>query len=119
MAVNGELVVRIVEDDESVAEMLRVYLTHERAKVLVTTTDFGLMLTPDPWEDVDVAVVDFMLPELSGDVILRYLADVHPTIRRILFTAVGRLGIVDDSYADAVITKPASPAEVWEAVRGC
>lgn len=115
----GKLVVRVVEDESAIADMARLFLEREDVVVLMTINDFGRMLTPGPWEDVDVAVVDYMLGgAITGDVILRYLADTHPTIRRVMFSAVGSLESTDTTYADAVVLKPSSPEDLWRAVRG-
>lgn len=115
VAVDGRLVVRVVEDDPIVVEMLRVWLDDDVA-LLVTADHFGETLLPGAWEDVDVAVVDFMLPGLSGDVVLRYLTDVHPMVRRVVFSAVGGLGLIDEGLADAVVTKPARREELLHAI---
>ena len=81
--------VRLVDDSPEIALWLKqaLELTDLDFDIITTTREFERLLTPAPWEDVDIAVVDIMLPGLSGKDILRYLANVHPAVRRIAITA--------------------------------
>ena len=108
MTDDWRVVLRIVEDEPLIALWLKEMIDHEEVDVavLTSTSDFERLLTPEPWEDVDAAVVDIMLPGVSGIEILTYLRDVHPDIRRIAMTA--SIPGVDDAMglADVVLIKP-------------
>lgn len=108
--------VAIVEDSPDVAEMLTAMLGLHDLDTVAFTDDFTALLHPGPWQGVDVALVDLMLPGIDGDEILAYLAAHHPTVRRVVLSAVAhqRLGL--DRHADAVVTKPVDTRSLLRAI---
>lgn len=109
--------VRVVDDDLLIAEMVAAGLTMYEIDVVTTTGDFAALIDTRPWEGVEAAIVDMMLGStVSGETILRYLYDHHPHVRRILFSAVGELGVIPQELPDVVITKPAAIGLLVEAV---
>lgn len=100
--------VHLVDDTPAIAEWLadalEIFTTNVVTKV--TTSDFIQLLQPEPWEGVDVAVVDIMLPGVSGIDILTYLANDHPHIRRICMTASLPGGMEATGLAEHVLIKP-------------
>ena len=111
--------VLVVEDDANVAEVLARYLRREGFEV--TCLDDGAValeraLAAPP----DLAVLDIMLPGLSGLELCRRLrAEVDVPI--IMLTALGEeadrvVGL--ELGADDYVTKPFSPREVTARVNG-
>lgn len=108
--------VAIVEDSPDVAEMLTAMLGLSDVETVTFTDDFASLLSAEPWQGVDVALVDLMLPGIDGDEILAYLASHHPTVRRVVLSAVAhqRLGL--DQLAHAVVTKPVDTRSLLRAI---
>lgn len=100
--------VAVVEDSIDVADMLRLVLETAGVDTVVFTTGFESLLTAEPWRGVDAAVIDLMLPEVSGEAIVGYLADNHPGVRRVVLSAVAHQRPGLDRLA-TLITKPVSP----------
>lgn len=102
------MLIHIVEDTEAIAVWLgdALELHDPGVSTRVTTSDFITLLDPEPWEDVDVALIDVMMPEISGLDIVRYLTNEHPKVKTIVMTA--SLPSADEAtgLADAVIVKP-------------
>ena len=111
---------RLVEDSPEIAVWLKQALELGGAEfqIVTTTREFERLLSPSPWEDIDVAVIDVMLPGVSGLDIARYLAEVHPGIRVVIMTA--SLPAADEAtgVADAVIVKPFSSQDMVAAIQG-
>lgn len=107
--------VMIVEDTVAVAEMLAMALDFAGVDVVQRTSDFAALLTPEPWQGVNAVVCDLMLPDMDGEQILRYLAAEHPSIRRVVLSAVAhqRPGLSDLATC---ITKPVDPRHVLGAL---
>lgn len=79
--------VRVVEDNEDIAHLLEVTLPIADVQAVFTTSGFTDLLTDEPWERIDAALVDLMLPGIDGLTILRWLQETHPHIRRVAMTA--------------------------------
>lgn len=109
--------VAIVEDSTEIAEMLRTLLEWEGMEVVTFTADFAALLSEVPWEGIDVAVIDLMLPEVDGERILAYLADHRPGVRRVVLSAVAHQRPGLDRVA-TVLTKPAPADLLISAIRG-
>lgn len=112
------MLVRIVEDTAAIAIWIADALSlHEPPVQTVTTTaEFPRLLRPEPWEGVDVALVDVMLPEVSGIDILRYLSDNHPDVLTVCMTASLQSAHEATGLADRVLVKPFSNAELIAAL---
>jgi DNA-binding response OmpR family regulator len=111
--------VRIVEDNDDIAFMLARQIESDAPHLdaTMTTTGFPELLAPEPWEGIDAAVVDVMLPGISGIDILRWLAEYRPGIRRVAMTA----GLIEATeatgYAHCVLIKPFHTRDLVEALR--
>jgi DNA-binding response OmpR family regulator len=105
--------VLIVEDDDVVADTLRVYL--ERAGYAVdTVADGSAALASAQRSDVSLVILDWMLPGLSGQEVCRRLRAVS-SVPILMLTA--RTSEDDrvcglESGADDYVPKPFSPREV-------
>ena len=109
----------IVEDARDVARLEELLLTDAGHTVTVYTEGFDRLLHPEPWQGVDVALLDLMLGEdTSGADILGYLANHHPHIRRVVCSAVSDVLAPSTTLADVVLRKPAGVTEILAAVDG-
>lgn len=95
----------IVEDDVALAHLQAELLAGHDVRVV--TDNFAELFEDGPWAGVDVAVVDLMLPGVRGEDLLDYLAAHHPTVRRVVSTAMPlyELGKIIPK-ADYVLLKP-------------
>lgn len=110
--------VMVVEDEPDIRRMLHDQLTLNGYKVLLGEIGTMSLLDKDYWTWVDIAVVDAMMPHVSGKQVLTFLASNLPKIRRVLCTA--SLPFVQEwgHLADAVVVKPYSLSELLRAVKG-
>jgi len=109
--------VLIVEDDPTVAEVVVSYL--DRAGHQTWAEHDGQaaasLLTSDRADEIDLVILDLMLPGLDGIEICRLLRQAHPGLPVIMLTALGE---EDDRIAglevgaDDYVTKPFSPREL-------
>ena len=102
---------RVVDDTPEVAAFVGVWLRGQGHDVEVTTSSFPDLLGPEPWDGVDVAVVDLTLPQVNGLDILRHLADEHPHVKRVAFSAMAEPGDEVYGLADLVLSKPIGAQE--------
>lgn len=117
--------VRVVEDDQLICDLLRMQLEHDGFDVAVTSRDFPILLAPELWEGVSCAVVDLQLNdnEINGVEVLAYLTSHHPGVRRVVLSAISVKdipGLIAElgPYADKVLRKPSDFADIIRAVRG-
>ena len=111
--------VRVVEDVPELAVFFKHALNEygsDELDVTTTTSHFERLLSSPPWEDVDVAVLDVMLPGVSGLDIARFLREVHPRIRVIVMTASLQAAEEATGIADTVLVKPFATAELLRAM---
>jgi DNA-binding response OmpR family regulator len=105
----------VVEDTVAIADMLAMALEFADVEVIKVTSDFASLLTPEPWRGVDAAVIDLMLPDVDGESIVRYLAAEHPSLERVVLSAVAhqREGLADLATC---LSKPVDPADLLNAL---
>ena len=105
--------VRIVDDDISIVELLRVILEEvEGVEPVITGSDFGRLFYPEAWEGIDGALVDCHLKDkITGFDVLGYLKANHPHIRRVAFTA---MSLHPDELGDLamLLEKPGSANQI-------
>ncbi len=114
----GQSRVLVVDDDDTVREVLRRYLTrdgHEVTEAADGVTGLGMVRSQQP----DLVVLDLMLPGLDGFAVCRAIR-AESDVPIIVITA--RAAEVDrlrgfDLGADDYVTKPFSPREAMARVR--
>jgi DNA-binding response OmpR family regulator len=107
----------VVEDDVTVSEVVERYLEREAFRVEVVTD--GLAAVERFGEDVDLVVLDIMLPGLDGLEVCRRLR-AHSPVPIIMLTALGQesdriIGL--ELGADDYLSKPFSPRELTARVK--
>lgn len=109
--------VLLVDDDPALLEVLSAYLEREGHSVLLC--EDGLAAVP-LLAQADVAVLDWMLPGLSGIELLELARRTLPNLPILLLTARGEeddrvRGL--DAGADDYVVKPFSPREIVSRIR--
>lgn len=109
--------VLIVDDDPAIVEVLTAYLAAEGHSVVME--EDGLAALP-LLARADVAIIDWMLPGMTGVELTAYARREHPQLPVLLLTARGE---VEDRLeglnagADDYVVKPFSPREVVARIR--
>ncbi len=103
MSDSGEPVVLIVEDEPDVAETYQLWLDREYEVRVAADGDEGLAKLD---EDVDVVLLDRMMPGLSGDEVLETIRDEGLDCRVAMVTAVEPDFDILEMGFDAYLSKP-------------
>ena len=109
----------VVEDDSKIARLLELELKHAGYAVMVAT-DGRTGLERALADDVDLMLLDVMLPQMSGLEVVRRLKEERPLLPVLMVTARGdRYDKVSglDLGADDYITKPFEIEEVLARIR--
>ncbi|WP_031422249.1 MULTISPECIES: response regulator transcription factor [Exiguobacterium] len=109
----------VVEDDSKIARLLELELKHAGYAVMVAT-DGRTGLERALADDVDLVLLDVMLPQMSGLEVVRRLKEERPLLPVLMVTARGdRYDKVSglDLGADDYITKPFEIEEVLARIR--
>lgn len=114
--------VLIIDDDPSLRRQLIFRLqTHENMDVIEAESgESGLMNADD--HDPDLIILDWMLPDIQGPVVLDLLRQKHKTKSTpvLMLTGRNKFGDIEDAFdhgADAYLTKPFSLQKLGEKVR--
>ena len=109
----------VVEDDSKIARLLELELKHAGYAVMVAT-DGRTGLERALADDVDLVLLDVMLPQMSGLEVVRRLKEERPLLPVLMVTArSNRYDKVSglDLGADDYITKPFEIEEVLARIR--
>lgn len=115
MGVVSAMRILVADDDPVVREVVRRYLERDGLEV-VETADGAATAVALARNDVDLAVLDVMMPGPDGIELTRAVrAGAHPEMPIILLTALGEeddrvIGL--QAGADDYVTKPFSPREL-------
>jgi two-component system, OmpR family, response regulator len=109
----------IIEDDEKIARVIQLELEHEGYRVSIAHTGkAGLSIIEK--EEIDVVILDVMIPELNGMEVLRRIRHENNEIIVIMLTARGSIydkvnGL--DLGANDYMTKPFEIEELLARIR--
>jgi DNA-binding response OmpR family regulator len=117
----AQTVVLVVEDDEVIRELLKVLL-EQAGHIVMTAADGAVGIALIEAGDVDVVVLDLMLPEVDGlDVCRRARALEQPIyLPIVMLTALADQTQRHAGFragADDYVTKPFNPADVVDRVQ--
>ena len=107
MVETDELRVLVVEDDPMIMRLV-LRMLEDEAGITATAGGDNVVVLMDTslWGDVDVAVVDLLLPGTTGDEQLWWLEANAPHVRRIAMSGWGPDRLYDDAPVDARLRKP-------------
>ncbi|WP_049981297.1 response regulator [Halolamina rubra] len=103
MSENGPPVVLVVEDEPDVAETYRRWL---RSSYDVRVAPDGATAMTELDGDVDVVLLDRMMPEMAGEEVLREIRDREIDCRVAMVSAVDPDFDIVEMGFDAYVTKP-------------
>ena len=110
---NGTKVL-VVEDEKDVAEMFHRWLEEDYAVSVALSGSEALEKLED--EDIDVVLLDRLMPGLSGDEVLERIEKEGYGCRVAMVTAVEPDFDIVEMGFDEYITKPSSPEELKKTV---
>ena len=84
---NPSLRVLAIDDDENILQIVKTCLEMEGCAV-ETRSDprAGVEWYKGHWRDVDVVVLDFIMPELNGEAVFERMYAVNPGVKALLLT---------------------------------
>ncbi len=108
----------VVDDEKEIADLVEVYLTGEGYKVFKFYSSLEALLCTEK-EDISLAVLDVMMPEMDGFELLQRIREKH------FFPVIMLTAKIEDSDkinglnlgADDYITKPFNPLELAARVK--
>jgi CheY-like chemotaxis protein len=104
----------VADDNRSFAELLRATLEEAGYEVLTASTGPAAMACVEQ-NDVDAAVLDVLMPGMSGDAVAERLRQIVPGLHVLLMT--GSCGGFAAGSGHPVLRKPFPQEELLEAVR--
>jgi len=114
-----ETCVRIVEDSDVLSDMLALMMELEGIRYCKTTNNFHLLIGPELWTGVSAVLCDLDLGgSTTGEMVLEYLKETHPWIKRVVLSAVADVSSerIKD-LAHVALAKPTNQSCIAEAVR--
>ena len=76
-----------IDDEPEILEIVRQCLESERMPVLTALgSKNGLEMYEKHWREIGVVLLDYLMPEMTGDLVLECLQRVNPAVRVILLT---------------------------------
>lgn len=110
----------LLEDDQSIRSFVKINLNRNAFDVVEATTGEEALNLLKEHKDFDIAVLDVMLPGISGFEVCKILRQNNPKIGILMLTAKSQeidkiLGL--EYGADDYMTKPFSPSELVARVK--
>ncbi len=110
----------VLEDDASIRKLVKVNLTRAQFEVLEASRGEEALVLLKDHGDIDIAILDVMLPTISGFEVCKRIRQKNSLIGVLMLTAKAQEQdkvLALDSGADDYITKPFSPAELVARVK--
>lgn len=112
--------VLLLEDEKSIRDFVRINLKREGCEVVEAATGEEALEMADSQTDIDIAILDVMLPGIDGFEVCGRLRQKYPRLGIIMLTAKSQepdkvMGL--DVGADDYVVKPFSPAELLARVK--
>jgi len=114
------LTILVIEDEESVMDVLKLMLERMGHKVLEANTGKKAINLARSYEGtIHLALLDFILPDMNGDIIYPFLVKNHPEMDTIILSGYAITKPVQkilDVGANAFMQKPVTMAELSEKI---
>ena len=119
-ATKGEGTVLLIEDDDAVMDLCQGYLDSLGYQILAAADGKkGLELFEQHRSQIDVVVLDYLMPGKNGEQVLEAIRDSGSKVPVLMMTGFS-MGVtaseLRDRGADAVLDKPFLPADLSERV---
>ena len=104
----------IVEDEQDIAELLRLYLESEKYSIIIADDGIDALKIINT-TSIDMAIVDIMMPQMNGYELIKKIREEDNNLPIIITSAKNMdndkiVGL--NLGADIYITKPFNPLEV-------
>ncbi|RNB91296.1 DNA-binding response regulator [Brevibacillus fluminis] len=112
--------VLLLEDEQSIRDFVRINMKRQGYEVVEAASGEEALSVAHQHPDLDIAILDVMLPVISGFEVCQKLRDQYPRLGIIMLTAKGQEAdkIAGLEYgADDYVVKPFSPAELVARVK--
>ncbi|MGO0062132.1 response regulator transcription factor [Brevibacillus fluminis] len=112
--------VLLLEDEQSIRDFVRINMKRQGYDVVEAASGEEALSAADLHPDLDIAILDVMLPGISGFEVCQQLRNRYPRLGIIMLTAKGQEAdkIAGLEYgADDYVVKPFSPAELVARVK--
>lgn len=114
--------VLVVEDDQSLREMLKESL-EKRKYTVITAGDGREALAKFRPSVIDLVITDLLMPEEDGLMVIMKVKEIKPSVKIIAISGGGKAGpgsyllIAQKLGADLAISKPFLPSELVQKVK--
>jgi DNA-binding NtrC family response regulator len=112
-----QLRVIVVEDDLMIMKLVGHMLAEADVDMTPAGGDAAALMDESKWDEVDVAIVDLLLPKVAGDDLLDWLAEHAPHVRRIAMSGSGPWRLEKATSADVRLLKPFMIDDLLTALR--
>jgi DNA-binding NtrC family response regulator len=113
--------VLVVDDEEMVRNFTSTFLEHQGHECLKAATgEEGLSLLREQAKVIDLALVDFKLPDMAGSELVERMAEIRPDMPVILTTGYGVE--IAESFGGcypqikAILAKPFKPSQLTDLI---
>jgi len=77
-----------IDDETEILEIIRETFENRGYKVhLASQPSEGIGIYERLWREIDLVLLDFLMPEMTGDLVYECLRDINPDARVLLLTA--------------------------------
>lgn len=110
----------VVDDNESVREMIALILDNEGCEVL--TAEDGVAAVAfyrENWREIDVVILDLMMPQMSGLDAYRSMKIINPDVRAIISSGCGADEYAQEASLEGIhvfLPKPFTRERLLEAI---
>lgn len=115
-----DITVLLVEDDEAVMDVTKMMLTRKGYKVLLASTGKeAVELASSNHGKINIALLDFILPDMNGDIIYPLIQKYHPEMKVIILSGYALSDPIQkllETGAKAFLQKPVTMAELSEKI---
>lgn len=119
--INGTGVILVIEDEEMVMAVCRAMLERLGYSVLEAKTGQEAVNVVKTYDgDIDLAMLDILLPDISGNAIYPFLMEARPNLKVIVYSGYsidGPAKEILDAGAQDFLQKPFSIAELSEKLK--
>jgi CheY-like chemotaxis protein len=105
-----------VDDDPATLKVRQILLDSAGYSVITSTSGEEALKLVDQGEEVDLVLLDYMMPGMKGDELAAILRQRHPGLRLVAVSAVGQLPVAFINNVDTHLHKGQEPEAFLSAV---